>query len=1283
MKLPIRFLTLLGFYLASLPSVSVAMAAGAPPSGKSKAAPQDPFAENVRTTPWLKPEEQQKSFHLPPGFEIQLVAAEPDINKPMNLAFDAAGRLWVTTSIEYPYAAPTNKPGRDRVMIFEDFGPDGRARKVTEFAGGLNIPIGIYPFFSPSSDSLKRSSVEALKREAGPANAKPASTLQPFNASTNTWKCVVWSIPHIWLMEDTDGDGKADKRDVLYGPFDHTRDTHGNQASFRRGFDGWLYCTHGYNNDSHVKGRDGNEVHLYSGNTYRLRFDGSRIEQHTHGQVNPFGLAFDPLGNLFSSDCHSEPLYQLLAGGYYPSFGKPHDGLGYAPNMMERIRGSTAIDGVSIYADDLWPEEFHGNLFFGDVMASRVMRDRTVEAGATLASKAAPDFVSTDDPWFRPVDTTLGPDGALYIADFYNRIIGHYEVPLAHPGRDRNSGRIWRVVYRGSDGKLKLHPAADFTKASANELIAALGNPNLPRRMLATDQLTDRIGKDAVPLIKRRLATTTPRPAFSVQSLWMLHRLGALEQSALSILAKHEDRLVRVHVQRIATDILRSTAGTTPADSNPAALQIAQKGIADRDPLVQRCAAEALGSSPRAAQLRPLLDLRARVPAADTHLLYVVRKSLRDQLQSESVFDEVNRQQWSESDTLALADVAIGVKSPAAATFLLRLLPRLSQAKNPSPPIAEVLKTVARYAPESELPRLAEFANARIPDAYGLEQYQELERQFAMLKSVDEGLQQRGRTRPADIRAWGTNLVWRFFTALDGNHTWTATSYEPNPTAVPWDLETRNSTDGRKRQLTSSLPHGEQLTGVLRSPDFPLPARLSFWLCGHDGFPDKPAGGQNFIRLRVAERGLQAASASGVSASAGSADAIGAGGRGSGVNAALPGQVLASAPAPRNDIARRITWEFPNHQGERVYVEAVDGDAGSAYAWLAFGGFEPELSQLRPSEFSPRKMRDWFAAATDAAVRLNMKESAPVFAHFCSPQRNLRLDDSDTETLGGFARAWVALEPNQAVPVLASALNTNYGPVAYREAVADVLASQNTADAQTGVVTALKSLPLKSQEKLAYTMASATFSAETLLAGIESGAISPRVLQRVGVNNRLKSSKPRDWEARVKALTAKLPPADEARDKLIAERRNAYAAEPGKAAAGKLMFAKHCAACHRIGSEGALIGPQLDGIGQRGLDRLCEDILDPNRNVDRAFRSTLLVLKDGEVTSGLFRREEGELVVLAESTGKEITVASKDIAERRESETSLMPENFGDMMTTAEFADLMAFLLSNSATAAR
>ena len=145
-------------------------------------AADDELALGVRTTDPLSPAEQQKKFKLPPGFEIQLVAAEPDINKPFNLAFDATGRLWATTSIEYPWAAKTNAPGRDRLMIFEDFGTDGRARKVTEFAGGLNIPIGIYPFRSPRSS---------------PGNeAQTSSQRLLTSAATNeTWKAIVWSIP--------------------------------------------------------------------------------------------------------------------------------------------------------------------------------------------------------------------------------------------------------------------------------------------------------------------------------------------------------------------------------------------------------------------------------------------------------------------------------------------------------------------------------------------------------------------------------------------------------------------------------------------------------------------------------------------------------------------------------------------------------------------------------------------------------------------------------------------------------------------------------------------------------------------------------------------------------------------------------------------------------------------------------------------------------------------------------------------------------------------------------
>src|ERR1044071_8123320 len=155
----------------------------------NRAAESDPFAENVRTTEPLTPEQQLKMFKVPEGFEMQLVASEPDLRKPMNMAFDAKGRLWITESREYPFPVPLDKPARDTIRVYEDFDATGRARKVTIFAEGLNIPIGIYPYGNG---------------------------------------CIAWSIPNIWYFQDTDGDGKADKKDVFMGPFGWERDTHGN-----------------------------------------------------------------------------------------------------------------------------------------------------------------------------------------------------------------------------------------------------------------------------------------------------------------------------------------------------------------------------------------------------------------------------------------------------------------------------------------------------------------------------------------------------------------------------------------------------------------------------------------------------------------------------------------------------------------------------------------------------------------------------------------------------------------------------------------------------------------------------------------------------------------------------------------------------------------------------------------------------------------------------------------------------------------------------------------------
>ena len=135
-----------------------------------------------------------------------------------------------------------------------------------------------------------------------------------------------------------------------------------------------------------------------SGNTFRFREDGSRIEQFTQGQVNPFGMTTDEWGNRYTADCHSKPITALLPGGCYPSFGRPHDGLGFAPSMMDHLHGSTAICGLVYYQAEQFPEPFRHQFYSGNVMTSRINCYAIKRRGATVSARELPYFMTSDDP---------------------------------------------------------------------------------------------------------------------------------------------------------------------------------------------------------------------------------------------------------------------------------------------------------------------------------------------------------------------------------------------------------------------------------------------------------------------------------------------------------------------------------------------------------------------------------------------------------------------------------------------------------------------------------------------------------------------------------------------------------------------------------------------------------------------------------------------------------------------------------------------------------------------
>ena len=196
------------------------------------------------------------------------------------------------------------------------------------------------------------------------------------------------------------------------------------------------------------------------------------------------------------------------------------------------------------------------------------------------------------------------------------------------------------------------------------------------------------------------------------------------------------------------------------------------------------------------------------------------------------------------------------------------------------------------------------------------------------------------------------------------------------------------------------------------------------------------------------------------------------------------------------------------------------------------------------------------------------------------------------------------------------------------------------------------------------------------LQAIAAGKASARLLQERSVTISLESSGLPGVADRIAALLKGLPPADQKLSALYAHRREGFGRAKADPAPGAQVFEKHCAVCHQLGGKGAKVGPQLDGIGSRGLDRLMEDILDPNRNVDQTFRVTNLALKNGQIVSGLLLREEGEVLILADSQGKEVRVPKSSVEERSISPLSPMPANLTDQIAEDDFYRLLAFLLS-------
>ena len=415
------------------------------------AAPDDdviPHRQDEPPNEPYSPQEALERMTVPDGFHVELVASEPDIVNPVAMTFDDRGRIWVTESVEYP-RKPAGR-GRDRVKILEDTDGDGRADKVTIFADGLNIPTGVAVGYG------------------------------------GVW---VLNAPDLLFLREENG--KEVSREVVSTGFGRT-DTHELPNSLTWGPDGWLYGLNGVFNQCSIRSNNGKR--------YDFNCALWRVHPRTHefqivaeGTSNPYGLGWDTEGSAIVEACHwaNDHLFHFVETGHYqrqagafPAFAMP---LG---SITDHSHQKTAYCGLAVLDTDAFPEQYRERICIGNIHGGCLNVDRLQRDGSTYLAHAEPDLLTANDAWFMPVSMKIGPDGCLYVLDWYDRYHCSQDAARDPQGVDRLKGRLYRLqLWRHATRTAKI----DLATESDDQLIARLASGNIFFRESAQRILTERL----------------------------------------------------------------------------------------------------------------------------------------------------------------------------------------------------------------------------------------------------------------------------------------------------------------------------------------------------------------------------------------------------------------------------------------------------------------------------------------------------------------------------------------------------------------------------------------------------------------------------------------------------------------------------------------------------------------------------------------------------------------------------------------------------------------------
>lgn len=435
----------------------------------------------------------ESNFILRDGFDINLFAHEPMIANPVHLTWDSAGRLYVACSWAYPQLKPGEVPD-DKVIRLEDTDGDGVADRATVFADGLYIPTGI---------------------------------------ETANGGLYVAQSPDIFFFKDTDGDGQADVREVVVTGFG-IEDSHHSISAWRRGPGGWLYFQEGIFLNTQVETPYG-MVRNYNGGVYQYnpRTQELRIFANV-GVGNPWGHVFDRWGQSFLVD---NPRVIYLTPGSGNGDRKIR-----LPNLMssEKQCGGDVITGTH------FPGEMRGQMLTCRFKSRKIIPYEFTEAGSGFSATIHAPLVASSHPNFRPVDCKIGPDGALYVADWYNSIINHAQHDFRDPRRDNEHGRIWRVTHK----ERPLVERPKLAGAKVAQLLNALESPDTWTRHYARLELSGRDANHTATAVRGWMKSRSDSHQL-LEGLWTLQNLECPDEASLNLVLSTSDGRARAAAVRV------------------------------------------------------------------------------------------------------------------------------------------------------------------------------------------------------------------------------------------------------------------------------------------------------------------------------------------------------------------------------------------------------------------------------------------------------------------------------------------------------------------------------------------------------------------------------------------------------------------------------------------------------------------------------------------------------------------------------------------------------------